>query len=157
MVYGRPSLSSRKSSISLPDILDEERSASLSGKSHEYDAAASTASFFLETSKLARILDKILGQIYDPWKEYETIRTSDSDGSTHEHEKQISYVVDFDAELDQFEASLPEHLQWTTERPVRDSEGVASRQRNVLRTRSVKLYPSLLALDRALIRKPLTR
>lgn len=103
--------------------------------SHEHASAAWTTSFFVETSKLYRILDNILGQIYDPWKESEACRAPENNRSGPERERQISRIIEIDTELNKFEAGVPSHLHWSKSTPDADQSDVLRRQQNVLRTR----------------------
>lgn len=130
MSYGRPCLNSRKSSVVIPSVLEEE-SSEVAGQSPLRDAT-STLLFFLETIRLYKILENILGQVYDPWKESEA-GMPDTIDTRNEKTRQVSCVVGLDSELDRFEATVPGVLQWTASTPS-DGE-VLQCQRNVLKTR----------------------
>ena len=90
--------------------------------------------FFAQAIKLSHILNRILGQIYDPWKEHEASNwTKVADKSYYA--QQVSSTIGLDHDLDVFEAELPEALQSSTDTPTLRHGGVHSYQRHVLRTR----------------------
>lgn len=137
MAYGRPCLSSRKSSVTLPGLLDEEVSTPRSTDSQDYATAASTTAFFVETIKLYKILDRILGTIYDPWKESEAANR-DQEGSEErakEFSQQIAIILELDGDLDRFEEEMAECMHWSCQPPELGQDDVLRRQRNVIRTR----------------------
>lgn len=130
MSYGRPCLNSRRSSVIIPSILEEE-SSEAAGQPPLLDAT-STLLFFSETIRLYKILESILGQVYDPWKESEA-GMLDAINTRNEKTRQVSCVVGLDAELDRFEATVPDILQWKDSLP--SNSEVLQCQRNVLKTR----------------------
>lgn len=137
MTLGRPCLNSRNSNVPLPSPLEEEKNIVESPQREPQDPdAASTSAFFTQTVKLYQILERILNQVYDPWKENEAGRSAEDGGK--DLGRQISCIAELDMELDRFESDIPDVL-----RKLEDDDGDVSRtsnllrQCNVLRTRQV--------------------
>ncbi|KAH6971256.1 fungal-specific transcription factor domain-containing protein [Ilyonectria sp. MPI-CAGE-AT-0026] len=147
MLTGRPCSNSTMSKVPLPSAPDEEISASVSVQSEHNDTDVCTTNFFAEAIKLSHILNRILGQIYDPWKEHEASNWAKVADETY-YAQQVSSTIGLDHDLDLFEAELPEALQSSTEPPTLHRGAVLSYQRHVLRTRflhiRVLLYRPLL-------------
>ena len=97
----------------------------------------STLAFFVETIRLYKILDNVLRQVYDPWKESEATRhelnKSDMPGSDKSH--LISCIAALDSDLDAFEATVPAMLRWSTDSASEEANSILQQQRNVLYTR----------------------
>ena len=134
MTLGRPTLSSRRSTSALPGTLEEEDPSRAAEHGRDLVIASSTAAFFTQTTKLYMILDNILSQVYDPWKENEVGVPCDDQGSTASS-SQLSCLVKLDAQLDHFESTIPDILQWHNPVEENANSGILHRQRNVLRTR----------------------
>ena len=135
MTLGRPTLSSIKSTAILPGTLDEEISSPGNDPtSSDVAVAPSTAAFFTQTTKLYKILDNILSKVYDPWKETEAGGPNDANESLDDS-PQLACIITLDAQLDNFETTVPEILQWRSHDEEGDENGILQRQRNVLRTR----------------------
>ena len=137
MTLGRPTMSARKSTLSLPVTLKDEESLHNPPSDGSNLVASSTTAFLGQTVRLYKILDNILCQVYDPWKENE----AGGLGDTHEtagNSPQLACLVTLDAQLDHFETTIPDILQWDNRSSPLDRDGVLQRQRNVLRTRLVQ-------------------
>ncbi|KAH7141801.1 fungal-specific transcription factor domain-containing protein [Dactylonectria macrodidyma] len=147
MLTGRPCSNSTMSKVALPSTPDEEISASVSVQREHNDTDVCTTNFFAEAIKLSHILNRILGQIYDPWKENEASNWTKVADEKY-YAQQVSSTIGLDHELDLFEAELPGALQSSTETPTIHCGGILSYQRHVLRTRllhiRVLLYRPLL-------------
>ncbi|KAH7142686.1 fungal-specific transcription factor domain-containing protein [Dactylonectria estremocensis] len=147
MLTGRPCLNSTMSKVPLPSAPDEEISASVSVQQEHNDMDAYTTTFFAEAVKLSHILNRILGQIYDPWKEHEASNWTKVADEKY-YSQQVSSTIGLDHDLDHFEAELPETLQSSTETPTFQRGDILPYQRHVLRTRflhiRVLLYRPLL-------------
>lgn len=136
MTLGRPTMSARKSTLSLPVTLEDEESPHNLPSDGSSLVASSTTVFLAQTVRLYKILDNILCQVYDPWKENEAGgigETQETAGSS----PQLACLVTLDAQLDHFETTIPDMLQWDNHSFQLDNDGVLQRQRNVLRTRLV--------------------
>lgn len=136
MTLGRPTMSARKSTLSLPVTLEDEESPHNLPSDGSSLVASSTTVFLAQTVRLYKILDNILCQVYDPWKENEAGglgETQETTGSS----PQLACLVTLDAQLDHFETTIPDMLQWDNHSFQLDNDGVLQRQRNVLRTRLV--------------------
>ncbi|KAH9213531.1 hypothetical protein DL95DRAFT_506356, partial [Leptodontidium sp. 2 PMI_412] len=134
MLTGRPCSNSNMSKVPLPSAPDEDISASVSVGNEDNDADVCTTNFFAEAVKLSHILNRILGQIYDPWKEHEASnRTKAADEKYYA--QQVSSIIELDHDLDSFEAGVPEALHWSTETPTLHSCSALPHQRHALRTR----------------------
>jgi len=84
--------------------------------------------------KLNNILNCILGQLYNPWKELEASNwTTGVDEGYYAH--QVSSIIRLDHDLDLFEAELPETLRWPTTGGTLPSSGTLLHQQHTLRTR----------------------
>lgn len=136
MTLGRPTTSARKSTLSLPVTLKDEEELHNPPSDGSSLVALSTTAFLAQTVRLYKILDNILCQVYDPWKENEAGglgETQETAGSS----PQLACLVTLDAQLDHFETTIPDILRWDSHNAQVDSDGVLQRQRNVLRTRLV--------------------
>ncbi|KAH6700590.1 fungal-specific transcription factor domain-containing protein [Leptodontidium sp. MPI-SDFR-AT-0119] len=134
MLTGRPCSNSNMSKVPLPSAPDEDISASVSVGNEDNDADVCTTNFFAEAVKLSHILNRILGQIYDPWKEHEASnRTKAADEKYYA--QQVSSIIELDHDLNSFEAGVPEALHWSTETPTLHSCSALPHQRHALRTR----------------------
>lgn len=133
MTLGRPCLSSPKSSVAIPSVLEEEASDTADDSAvGQRQNASSNVLFFSETVRLYKILENILSQVYDPWKESEA-GMLDTAEIQNEKMRQVSCIVGIDSDLNHFESHIPEVLHWNT-RPSNDKH-ILRRQRNVLKTR----------------------
>lgn len=90
--------------------------------------------FFAEAVKLSHILNCILRQMYDPWKEHKSTKQA-TVGEEKNDAQRVSITVEFDHDLDCFEAELPEVLHWSKNASNLNGQCVLSQQRHVLRSR----------------------
>ena len=133
MTLGRPCLSSPKSSVAIPNVLEEEAVDTANEFAiGQLQDAPSNVLFFSETVRLYKILENTLSQVYDPWKESEA-GMLDTAEVQNEKTRQFSCIVGIDSDLNQFESRIPEVLHWNTHRS--EDTHILRRQRNVLKTR----------------------
>ncbi|KAM5527609.1 fungal specific transcription factor [Fusarium oxysporum f. sp. phaseoli] len=134
MLTGRPISNSTASTVPLPSVSDENFSTYSPVRSDRSGTDVPTATFFAEAIKLSHILNRILSQIYDPWREHEGSNGTGLDEIKH-HAEQVSITTALDDELDRFEIELPEVLHWSTHMPKIHRGNILVQQRHVLRSR----------------------
>ncbi|PVI02836.1 hypothetical protein DM02DRAFT_640994 [Periconia macrospinosa] len=130
MTLGRPPLLHVIDDVNLPTAVDDEHMDLASNVCEQPPGKISRNLFMVENIKLAKILGQILNGIYcsDP-----RLPTSPPD---------FGVVVRLDSLLDDFKASLPEHLDWDRNHNTEMQEQmdlIFRRQTNVLHARFLHL------------------
>lgn len=131
MTLGRPTTLRIAEDLPIPSNLDEEY---LSLADTPPPRRPSSGTFFVQNSKAARLLGKILDQVYHPW--FDTHSQSEPRSTRLLTSDTLSAILRLHSELEDLESSSADAL--------RDSDDLSSRanlmlqrQRNVLTARSV--------------------
>lgn len=134
MITGRACSNSYTSKAPLPSMPDEEISASLWPEASHHDQPQGRKGFFFMAIKLSQILNGILNQIYEPWRQNEAI-FQDTLNEESIYPQLCSSFMQLDQDLDRFEVGLPEVFQCTTDMPTRNDTSMSRQQKYVLRLR----------------------
>lgn len=121
------------STVQLPSVPDDEISANTAIESTQCARSTTNVTFFAEAIRLGQILNGILNQIYEPWRQHEANRTKIDDDDFS-----MQYIPDFiqlDRDMDKFEAGLPTAFQWSTDVSKLNGGSCLLQQRHVLRSR----------------------
>lgn len=135
MTLGRPTLSSRSFYVKLPGTLEEEMSNKDYSNGIDSTNNLAAALFFTQTSKLTNMLERILIQIYDPWREGETRTQPERNSQEPATSQHIACLIALESDLDTFAATIPENLRWTAQAAEVEMDRTLQAQKNVLRTR----------------------
>lgn len=100
--------------------------------------------FSSQSLKLSLLLDDILWRMYQPWKNRH--RDERLRGSRADETASLDAIVELDAQLDDFERSVPYFLSWLSSSP---SEGIAAEDQQTIAIQKNVLYA------RSVVRKPL--
>lgn len=138
MTYGRPSMTSHISPVSLPGMRPESQEddpCELSGQPCDHRLGYMT--FYVSTIELYKILESILSEIYNAWQSSSRHhRPMGPKGLKH---KSLDDIMELDDKLSAYEANIPPVLNWTNPYPpfsASTSQGsIFQRQRNVLHAR----------------------
>lgn len=139
MTYGRPSMTSHISPVSLPEMRPNSQAedpCELSGQPCDHKLGYMT--FYVSTIQLYNILESILSDIYNAWQSKSTHHRSMSlRGIRH---RSLDVIMELDDKLSAYEAGIPSFLNWMNEPPTSSPEGhsqqsIFKRQQNVLRAR----------------------
>ncbi|KAK2611745.1 hypothetical protein N8I77_005069 [Diaporthe amygdali] len=131
MTFGRPTMVTHSSNVPLPSLTEEADNT---------DAVTSLGDpsrmeYFLQSIRLSTILEKILVQVYQPWR---SKSKGDETNVENHHCSNFDTIIDLDSELTCFESSVPNFLSWTTEGEVPDSSfEPLLMQRNVIQGRAL--------------------
>lgn len=130
MTLGRPSTLRITDDVPIPSISDEECQP-LADSSSLPDAAVGT--FFVQNSRAARLLGRILDQIYHPPSS--TNSQVESRPTQVLRPETLSTILTLHSELEDFAASNPITL-YVNENGASRTNSVLQRQHNVLHSRS---------------------
>jgi hypothetical protein len=130
MTLGRPSTLRAADDVPIPSVLDDGN-MSLDDTSSLPDGAVGT--FFFQNSRAARLLGRILDQIYHPSSS--THPKVGSQPTQLLRPETLSTILNFHSELEDFESSNPITL-CVNENGVSRPNSVLQRQQNVLHSRS---------------------
>jgi hypothetical protein len=134
MTFGRPTMTTF-SNIPLPSIVDDP----LDDNALRYpnQLTPTRSQFFVEMIRMSKILEQIISRVYQPW------RTGSHVGGDHGPPFGLETVNELDAQLSQFEKTVPWPLNWATGAGVEmnglspDMGPLLRMQKNVLRARYV--------------------
>lgn len=154
MTYGRPSMTSHISPVSLPEMRPKSQSEDPCELSEQpCDHKLGYMTFYVSTIQLYNILESILSDIYNAWQSKSTHHRSMSlRGIRH---RSLDVIMELDDKLSAYEASIPSVLNWTNETPIlspnnHHQQSIIKRQQNVLRARYVSEPYSSAILNRPL-------
>lgn len=126
MTFGRPTMVTHASNVPLPSLAEEIDNANTLPSCEE----PSRMEYFLQSIRLSTILEKILVQVYQPWRSKS--RGDETNAEDH-HCSNFDTIIDLDSELTCFESSVPKCLSWTAEAGTPNSASdILLRQRNVI-------------------------
>lgn len=126
MTFGRPTMVTHASNVPLPSLTEEVDNANTPPSSE----VPSRMEYFLQSIRLSTILEKILLQVYQPWRSKS--RGDETNAEDH-HCSNFDTIIDLDSELTSFESSVPNFLSWTNEAGTPDSASdVLLMQRNII-------------------------
>lgn len=114
------------SNVPLPSLTEEVDNANTPPSFED----PSRMEYFLQSIRLSTILEKILVQVYQPWRG----RSRGDETNVEDHRcSNFDTIIDIDSELTSFESSVPDYLSWTAEARAPDStSGIILMQRNVI-------------------------
>lgn len=129
MTFGRPTMVTHASNVPLPSLTEEFNNADTVTSLED----PSRMGYFVQSIRLSTILEKILVQVYQPWRSKS--RGDEINAKNHQYSN-FDTIIDLDSELTRFESSVPSFLSWTTAGEVPDStfEPIVM-QRNVIQGR----------------------
>lgn len=129
MTFGRPTMVTHASNVPLPSLTEEFDNTGTVTSCE----APSRMGYFLQSVRLSTILEKILVQVYQPWR---TKSRGDETNAEDHHCSNFDTIIDLDSELARFESSMPNFLSWTGEAGAsEDASGILLMQRNVIHGR----------------------
>lgn len=136
MTLGRPPYLHMDEGVPLPLAIDDEYLPLDGQHTGQPEGTYSTSLFTVENIKLAKILGKILGRVYQRYGKAGTSAGSLQDPTlTHDD---LNVMLHIDSQLEDCVDSLPRSLRWdTATRSNEDIPPVLKRQSNVLRARPV--------------------
>lgn len=129
MTFGRPTMVTHASNVPLPSLTEDFNNSDTVTSCE----APSRMGYFLQSVRLSTMLEKILVQVYQPWRSKS--RGDETNADDH-HRSNFDTIIDLDSELARFESSVPNYLSWTvgagTSEHVSD---ILLMQRNVIHGR----------------------
>lgn len=129
MTFGRPTMVTHASNVPLPSLTEEFDNMDTATSC----GTPSRMGYFLHSVRLSTILEKILVQVYQPWRS--KTRGDETNADDH-HRSNFDTIIDLDSELARFESSVPNHLSWTVGAGASEhASGILLMQRNVIHGR----------------------
>ena len=108
MTFGRPTMVTHASNVPLPSLVEEVEDVDTVTSLED----PSGMGYFVQSVRLSAILEKILVQVYQPWR---SSSRRDEKTTENHHASSFDAIIDLDSELTCFESSVPNFLSWTTE------------------------------------------
>lgn len=126
MTFGRPTMVTHASNVPLPFLTDEVDNANTLPSME----TPSRIEYLLPSVRLSTVLEKILVQVYQPWRG----KSKGDETNAEDHRcSNFNTIIDIDSELICFESSVPNHLSWITEAGAPDAASdILLMQRNVI-------------------------
>lgn len=109
MTFGRPTMVTHASNVPLPSLAEEVEVVDTVSSFENPPKMG----YFVQSICLSTILEKILVQVYQPWRS--SSRWDEKTTDNH-HAGSFDTIIDLDSELRCFESTVPNFLSWTTER-----------------------------------------
>lgn len=149
MTYGRPSMTSHISPVSLPEMRPNSQNEDPCELSEQpCDHKLGYMTFYVSTIQLYNILESILSDIYNAWQSKSAHHRSMSlRGIRH---RSLDVIMELDDKLSAYEASIPSVLNWTNPPSALSPEShhqqsTFKRQQNVLRARYLSNQAQVLS------------